>query len=202
MVMKKQNQQQQSSRIRTYVRTFFSDTGFTLLELLVVIAIIGILAAIILVNLSDSRKKAENAREIAQVEEYMKAIELYKAEHGLYPEAGGGDFCIGEYPASSWGAGRCGGINTPTVASLDVLEPYMPTRPEGMRLDFNGQPHRGEIYTAKCAGEGYRIRYFLHGVASCAAGVYVDVGDSNEATVCMIEGGGHIYDPLDDDACE
>lgn len=59
--------------------------GFSLLELLIVIAIIGIIAAIVLSALSDSREAARNNSVIVQVYEYQKALELYFADTGEYP---------------------------------------------------------------------------------------------------------------------
>jgi type II secretion system protein G len=66
-------------------RSLENKKGFTLLELLVVIAILGILATIILASLNDTRAKARDASRGAQAKEFMKALELYKAENGSYP---------------------------------------------------------------------------------------------------------------------
>src|SRR6056297_14362 len=63
--------------------------GFTLIELLIVIAIIGILSAIVLVSLSDSRRDARNAQVISQMYEYQKALNLYFAETGRFPAPSG-----------------------------------------------------------------------------------------------------------------
>lgn len=53
------------------------ERGFTLVELLVVIAIIGILASIILVNLSGSRSKGNDAVIKAQMNQVRSAAEIY-----------------------------------------------------------------------------------------------------------------------------
>jgi len=70
--------------------------GFTLIELLVVIAIIGILAGMIMVNLSSARARARDAKRVADFRTIANALELY-----LYQ--GGGAFqYTSELPG--WGA--------------------------------------------------------------------------------------------------
>jgi len=61
--------------------------GFTIIELVVVITIIAVLSTIVISNVNDSRMKARNAARKAQLKEMQKALELYYAEKGNYPEA-------------------------------------------------------------------------------------------------------------------
>ena len=59
-------------------------SGFTLIELLVVITIIGILVAIVLVSLDQSRQKSRDANRASQMQEFLKALELYYLDNGRY----------------------------------------------------------------------------------------------------------------------
>lgn len=51
--------------------------GFTLIELLVVIAIIGVLASVVLASMNSARKKARDARRVADIKQIQLALEMY-----------------------------------------------------------------------------------------------------------------------------
>ena len=74
-------------------------TGFTLMELLIVIAIIGLLAAIVFASLSSAREKSDVAATQAQLEQIVKAFELFYSNHGDYPPVGSDHCSICEF----WG---------------------------------------------------------------------------------------------------
>lgn len=81
--------------------------GFTLIELLVVIAIIGILASVVVVALDRSRAGSRDANRAAQLQEFLKAFELYYTGEGRYPLDGVADggaaleFVEGSAPATT-----------------------------------------------------------------------------------------------------
>jgi len=62
-----------------------SRRGFTLIELLVVVAIIGILATVVVVNLTNSQKKARDAKRKADISSIEQALGLYFVDSGQYP---------------------------------------------------------------------------------------------------------------------
>ena len=61
------------------------NSGFTILELLVVVAIIGILTALAMALLSDTRARSRDARRLSDVGEIEKALNLYYAGIGNFP---------------------------------------------------------------------------------------------------------------------
>lgn len=62
-----------------------NQKGFTLIELLVVIAIIGVMSALVIVNLSSANKKSRDARRKADISEVRTALELYFDDALGYP---------------------------------------------------------------------------------------------------------------------
>lgn len=60
-------------------------SGFTLIELLVVIAIIGLLSSVVLAALSSARKKARDAKRMADIKSIQLALEFYRDRFGVYP---------------------------------------------------------------------------------------------------------------------
>ncbi len=80
-------------------------TGFTLVELMVVISIIGILASIVYANYGAARAAARDDVRKSALKEAQLAIELYKAQYGVYPPQGCGAYptYAGRGTHPSWG---------------------------------------------------------------------------------------------------
>jgi len=76
---------------------FHSQAGFNLVELIVVIAIMGILASIVYGSFAGARAAARDDERENHLKNLQLAIELYKAENGVYP-AGGCDMHAGPEP--------------------------------------------------------------------------------------------------------
>lgn len=64
---------------------YIYDSGFTLIEILVVVAIIGILAAVVLASMGESRELANMRRAQADMRNIHTAMELLFNDTGWYP---------------------------------------------------------------------------------------------------------------------
>lgn len=64
--------------------------GFTLIEMLVVVAIIGILASLILVNLSSAQPAARDAVRLADMDSLELALKLYQQTNRRFPDCDNG----------------------------------------------------------------------------------------------------------------
>jgi len=99
--------------------------GFTLIELLVVIAVVGVLASIVLVNMSGTRAKARDTRRLQDMHQILLALQLYYNNHGRYPGISADSCCDG------WDQGPCG--TDPFIGELinDGLMGQVPVDPSG-----------------------------------------------------------------------
>ena len=64
---------------------FSRHFGFTLVELLVVVAIMGILASVSYIGIQEVRKTIRDNKRRADLNEVARALELFKADYGMYP---------------------------------------------------------------------------------------------------------------------
>ena len=63
------------------------ESGFTLLELLIVIVIIGILALLIIPNITSAPKKARDTQRKTDIRAIQKGLEEYFVSNNVYPAA-------------------------------------------------------------------------------------------------------------------
>lgn len=77
----------QSANIRSDVmrEKLRPDAGVTLVEMMVVIVIIGLITAIVVINVLPSQDKARVEKASADIATLQQALELYRLEYSNYP---------------------------------------------------------------------------------------------------------------------
>lgn len=171
------------------------EKGFTIVELLIVIVVIAILAAITVVAYNGLTLRAENTKTIAAVDQYAKALQLYKVNTGDYPLAGGGfQFgCIAETGgvcgmiAGAAGAECAGigasGVNTTLNTAIKTVIPAIPkTSTQTMLCDSKTVSGALYVMYGNAFGgdnrNGY-ILYYLKGNQQCTTPAGSKLADSN-----------------------
>ncbi len=106
-----------------YIRQIGSSrkniTGFTIVELLIVIVVIAILAAIVFVTYIALQNRAENANTLSGVEQFSKAVQLYRTNTGSYPFIGTySSFTYACVAAVGDSCGRVGGANDSSCGGI------------------------------------------------------------------------------------
>lgn len=98
---------QSLARIRAKRRKAGRDAnGFTLVELMVVIFIIGLLAAVVVINVMPSQDKAMVGKAKADIATLGQAMEMYRLDNLTYPSASQGLQALVAPPAGLANAGR------------------------------------------------------------------------------------------------
>lgn len=149
---------------------FYKDTkkaGFTLIELLIVIAIIGLLTAITLSYLGESRDKSRNSAKNQMVYEYIKAFEIYRAnnlEEGYPNENATSTYCLGSSVDNCTGPD----FDFPHNDSLNSkISEYIAGPPvDTFPIPFNDKDMRGISYACSVSTDPcseYRLTWFLKG---------------------------------------
>ncbi|HEX3082286.1 MAG TPA: prepilin-type N-terminal cleavage/methylation domain-containing protein [Candidatus Saccharimonadia bacterium] len=71
------------------IKSLKKEGGFTLLELLIVIVIIGILALLIIPNITSAPKKARDTKRKTDITTLRKGLEEYFVNNNVYPASSG-----------------------------------------------------------------------------------------------------------------
>jgi|SRR5688572_14381459 len=123
--------------------------GFSLIELVIVVVIIGIIAAIAIPRMSRGTEGTKEPTFIRNLNTLRQAIDLYHAEHGQFPTAGGVEAQLTQFSDS-------GGATSPTRSPATPYGPYLkkvPALTVGTRAGRSGiaaadGPTVGWIYEA------------------------------------------------------
>jgi len=116
--------------------------GFTLIELLIVICIIGILMTLVVLSLSDLRKRARDTRRKADLTQLRVALNLYYEDNNFfYPECGYIDEELSDFGATA----DCYYITLSSALS-EGARPYVGKMPE--------DPKNVEPYVYKYVSDG------------------------------------------------
>lgn len=101
--------------------------AFTLIELLIVIAIIGILATLIFVNVNLARKKARDAKRLADLKNLQTAVEMYNQDSstGAFPITTGSTATS----ATWWGNCSSTGITQKSTWIVGLAPTYISSLP-------------------------------------------------------------------------
>jgi prepilin-type N-terminal cleavage/methylation domain-containing protein len=142
------------------MKTKNNQKGFTLIELLVVIAVIGLLASVVLVALNGARLKSRETKRLADVAQFVKALELYYGDNNAYPLSGGV-------------AGTCGtGGTCPNSAWSNSIDSSWTTLQTAMQKYLSKLPHDPSESLSGWAGDGvaHTYAYFNGAQGNCVAG--------------------------------
>lgn len=107
--------------------------GFTLIELLIVCAIIGVLAAIVILNLDNAQAKSRDARRVVDVENLSSAIQMFYASENRYPGCAAND-------SSMFGCAIVSGTAEGQMVAddYDKLITYIPVIPDDPKPTVSG----------------------------------------------------------------
>jgi hypothetical protein len=135
---------------------------------------------------------ASNARTLAQLQQYMNALELIRLEKGTYPITEG-LVCLGDYNDNQcWDKEGRGVVEDRHMN--DMLDTYVPILPAGPLISDTANPENGRegyVYRSERNGRSYEIQYMLTGKrTSCGFGeeLALQVVKSKESahTLCTL----------------
>ena len=140
-----------------------SKSGFTIIELLVVVTIIVVLAAITIVVYRGSQARARDAQRKTDIVNITKALELYYADNGSYPDPVATSSAINSAWYSSGDASWTGFALQMQNAITQL--PSDPINSPGNPLAAGnyGYAYFTGGYCGKTSGQWYLLTYVLEG---------------------------------------
>lgn len=179
-------------------------SGFTLVELLIVIVVIAILASISVVAYSGIQQRASRSQLSAALDSYIKGIEMYRVENGVYPTASDlshtGYACLapaGSLPASGvFEDDKCS-----TVDGYGEISPALNTKLSTIVSDLPDVSMPAANYSSTNSARGlmyyasddwvdgrtwYAIHYYILGNQECPRGDSYYLSSTN-VTQCYVD---------------
>jgi type IV pilus assembly protein PilA len=124
-----------------------TQRGFTLIELLVVIAIIGILATLVITQLSGATARARNSNAKSDVSQMGKAVETWKTTTNTENAVDSGAVAAAtQTRVNGDGTGTCNGSVNATCAGLGWTTLFN-TATTGFPVRVNKSPSTSHTYT-------------------------------------------------------
>ena len=136
--------------------------GFTLLELLIVIVIIGILALLIIPNITSAPKKARDTKRKTDITTLRKGLEEYFVNNNVYPDSTGT------------------GLSALTTGTAPIVK-TLPTDPK------NASPYT-YVYTSANSNSTYTLDACLENDADTGANVIAPVSPCTTKTFEVVNG--------------
>jgi prepilin-type N-terminal cleavage/methylation domain-containing protein len=137
--------------------------GFTLIELLVAIGIIAVLSSVVYASFSQARKSARDDERMANLKSLQLAVEMYKAQYGLYPEGCNGLDTWSGNLGTQW---QCDSSTAPYdtySGSNNFIIGLAPQFTESLPMEPFVGNSKGYRYYVNTARTGYKI--MAHGAA-------------------------------------
>lgn len=121
-----------------------AEAGFTLIEIMVVIIILGLLATLVIPNITGYTEKAKREKTRADITSLEGALELFKADNGFYPTIEQGLEALVAKPTT-------GRIPNKWMDG-GYFKKGLPLDPWGNRYVYYAPGRRGEAYEILCLG--------------------------------------------------
>jgi general secretion pathway protein G len=120
------------------------DAGFTLIEIMVVIIILGLLATLVIPNITGYTEKAKREKARADLASLEGALDLFKADNGFYPTTEQGLESLAVKPTT-------GRIPNKWLEG-GYFKKGLPLDPWGNRYVYFAPGRRGEAYEILSVG--------------------------------------------------
>ena len=106
------------------IRNRAHKSGFTLIELLVVVAIIGVLTAVLLVNLVGIRERGSDTKKKSDLNQLKNSMRLFYNDFQRYPTQSGSSFVACSGAACSQGSQMNNGSGTVYMKEVPEYSVY------------------------------------------------------------------------------